>query len=142
MFQSQSEITNVESVASNSQIYSDDNERSHTEIDVREDTTESTDAVWNWDKRTNQTFTSELNRQMGKNKETLNDLTSLSFPESDCGVKDLSSLYTGSMQSHVWDDPTKNISTMGSIRKGTWQQVIANIIAQFNPFCTVVFKGT
>ena len=45
MFQSQSEITNVESVASNSQIYSDDNESSHTEIVIREDTTESTDAV-------------------------------------------------------------------------------------------------
>ena len=76
----------------------------------------------------NQTSTSELNRQMGINKETLNNLTSLSFPESGCGVKDLSSLYTGSMQSHAWDDPTKNISTMGSIRKGTWQQVIAILL--------------
>lgn len=76
MFQSQSEITNVESVASNSQIYSDDNENSHTEIVIsKEDTIEnlineeSTYVVSNGDKRTNQTFTSELNRQMGVNKQ-------------------------------------------------------------------------
>ena len=146
---SQSELINVESVANNSEIYYDDSENSHTEIVLSEDTIEdlideeSTDAVSNGEKRTNQTFTSELNRQMGINKVTLNDLTGCSFPESGYFVKDLLSLYTGSMESHVWDDLAKNIRTMGSkkyFRKGTWQHVIADIIARFNPYCTIVFK--
>ena len=47
------------------------------------------------------------------------------------------------MESHVWDDLTKNIRTMGSkkyFRKGTWQHVIADITGRFNPYCTIVFK--
>ena len=98
MSQSQSELINVESVASNSQIYSDDNENSQTEIVISEDTTEdlideeSTDAVSNGDKTTNQTFANALNRQMAINKGTLNELTGCSVPESGYYVKDLSSL--------------------------------------------------
>ena len=47
------------------------------------------------------------------------------------------------MESHVWGDLAKNIRTVGSkkyFRKGTWQHVIADIIARFNPYCTIVFK--
>ena len=47
------------------------------------------------------------------------------------------------MESHVWDDLTKNTRTMGSkkyFQKGTWQHVIADIIARFSPYCTIVLK--
>ena len=138
VLRSQSELINAGSVANNSKISSDDSENSHTEVVLSEDTIEdfideeSTDAVSNGDKRTNQTFTSELDRRMGINKGTLNYLTGCSFPESGYFVKDLLRLYTGSMESHVWDDLAKNIRTTGSkkyFRKGTWQHVIADIIA-------------
>ena len=75
VLKSQSELINVKIVANNREIYSDDSENSHTEIVLSEDTIEdlideeSADAVSNGDKRTNQTFTGELNRQVGINKE-------------------------------------------------------------------------
>ena len=82
VLKSRSEFINVESVAKNSKVYSDDSENSHTEFILSKDRTEdlideeSTDALSNGEKRTTQTFTtftSELNRQMGINKGTLND---------------------------------------------------------------------
>ena len=85
VLQSQSQLINVERVASNSQIYSDDNENSHTEIVTGESAIEdlvheeSIYAVSNRDKRTNQTFSSELNKQTDIIKGTLNNLTGCSF---------------------------------------------------------------
>ena len=69
----------------------------------------------------------------------MNNLTGCSFPEYGYFEKDLSSLYTGNVENHVWE----NI-TMGS--KNIFEKVLleillvmADIIAQFNPYA-IVFK--
>ena len=69
----------------------------------------------------------------------MKNLTGCSFPEYGYFEKDLSSLYTGNVENHVWENIT--MSSKNIFEKVLLEilLVIADIIARFNPYA-IVFK--